>query len=304
MADHRLALRSEFGLPFAIALDATLGGGATPPAEFLKETKVDKFLTVLAEELQAEQGQGRSSSPAVASRPRSTRVVARINQAIGAVGTTLDYIEDPEPNRPTHLEAITALAKDIDGGQVETLIILGGNPVYDAPADLDFAGALGRVTTSIHLHEYRNETRRRRRGTCRARTSSRRGATPARWDGTITIAQPLIAPLYGGLSVIELLAVARRQREVGADLLRWSTRTSFTSRAPGGRTSTTASCRAARCRRPPSRSRRSRPRSSARASAARARAATATSRSRSRSRASPTTVASRTTRGCGRRPTS
>ena len=60
MADHRLAMRSELGLPFAMALDAALGGGAPPNSEFLKESKVTKFIKVLAEELQAEHAAARS----------------------------------------------------------------------------------------------------------------------------------------------------------------------------------------------------------------------------------------------------
>src|SRR5262249_17709853 len=117
----------------------------------------DPFLTVLADELKENKGKavviaGRRQPPEVHA------VVARINQAIGAVGTVLDYIQDIEPNRPTHVESINQLVKDINAGSVKSLLILGGNPVYDAPVELDFGAAMGRVATTFHLHEYVNET--------------------------------------------------------------------------------------------------------------------------------------------------
>ena len=91
--------------------------------------------------------------------PEVHALVARINQAIHAPGKTLEYVEDPDGDRPSHLKAITELTKAMaQPGGIATLIIIGGNPVYDAPADLDFAAALKSVKTSIHLHEYRNET--------------------------------------------------------------------------------------------------------------------------------------------------
>src|ERR1044071_9621907 len=115
MADHRLALRTELGLPFAIALDARLSGGSELPADFLKEPRTEKFLRVLVAELNDNKGKavviaGRRQPPEVHA------LVARINQAIGAPGQTLDYVEDPDGDRPTHLRAITELTKAMAGG--------------------------------------------------------------------------------------------------------------------------------------------------------------------------------------------
>jgi molybdopterin-containing oxidoreductase family iron-sulfur binding subunit len=218
MADHRLALRSELGLPFAMALDAALGGGAAPSAEFLKEPKVDKYLKVLVEELKQNKGKaiviaGRRQSPAVHA------LVARINQAIGAPGNTLDYVEDPDGDRPTHLQSIADLTKQMAAGRVGTLIMLGGNPVYDAPADLDFAAALKSVKTSIHLHEYRNETASLATWHVPRAHFLEAWGDARTWDGTVTLAQPLVAPLYGGLSPIELLSLLLGDEKSGQDLV-------------------------------------------------------------------------------------
>jgi len=206
MADHRLAIRSELGLPFAQALDAALAGGASPNSDFLKEKKVAEYLKVLVAELKANTGRaivlaGRRQSPEVHA------LVAKINATLGAPGNTLDYVEDPEGDRPSHVAAITQLAKDMAGGAVQTLIILGGNPVYDAPADLDFANALKTVKTSIHLCEYQNETSEQVTWHVPRAHFLEAWGDVRTWDGTITLAQPLIAPLYGGLSSMELCSL-------------------------------------------------------------------------------------------------
>ncbi len=209
LADHRLPLRAEFGLPFAMALDAELSGGAAPPAEFLKDDKVSAYLKLLAFELRESHG----AAVVVAGRrqpPEVHALVAKINQTIGAPGATLDYYEDPDPTRVSHLEAITQLGKEMTAGRVQTLIILGGNPVYDAPADLDFAGGLAKVATSLHLSEYDDETSKKCTWHVPKAHFLEAWGDVETWDGMLTVAQPLIAPLYGGISSAELHLAAVR----------------------------------------------------------------------------------------------
>jgi MoCo/4Fe-4S cofactor protein with predicted Tat translocation signal len=210
MADHRLAIRSEHGLPFTMALGAALGVGGQPNSELRNEKKVQQFVTVLAEELKANRGRavviaGRRQSPEVHA------LVAQINQAIDAPGKTLEYLEypegSPELDRPSHVASIQTLARDLAGGKVGTLIILGGNPVYDAPADLSFAAALAKVQTSIHLSEHLNETSQVATWHLPRAHFLEAWGDARTWDGSVVVAQPLIAPLYGGLSAIELLGM-------------------------------------------------------------------------------------------------
>jgi molybdopterin-containing oxidoreductase family iron-sulfur binding subunit len=206
LADHRLAMRSELGLPFAQALDAALTGGGMPASEYIQENKVTQFITVLAEELKANAGKavvvcGRRQPPQVHA------LVAKINQTIGAVGTTLDYIEDLDPPRLHHLESIRQLATDMTNGRVDTLIILGGNPVYDAPVDLDFAAALTKVKTSIHLSEYTDETSLKTTWHLPKAHFLEAWGDARTPDGTVSVAQPLIQPLHGGFSSAELLSL-------------------------------------------------------------------------------------------------
>src|SRR5207244_1045652 len=94
--------------------------------------------------------------------------------------------------------SLRALCDDIDAGKVELLLILGTNPVYGAPADLDFATRLKKVPLRVHLGLYDDETA----GLCHWHVPE---AHPLEawsdgraYDGTVTIIQPLIAPLYEG----------------------------------------------------------------------------------------------------------
>jgi molybdopterin-containing oxidoreductase family iron-sulfur binding subunit len=220
VADHRLPLRSELGLPFVAALDAALGGGMAPGSDFLKEQKVGQFLLALADELRSNAGK----AIVIAGRRQPAVVhalVAKINAAIGAPGATLEYLDDPEPDRPHHVTAIGNLAKAMDAGQVKTLLIIGGNPVYDAPADLDFAGKLAnpKVETTIHFSEYEDETSKKCKWHVPRAHFLEAWGDARTWDGTITLAQPLINPLYGGLSAAELLSLFNGEEKGGMELV-------------------------------------------------------------------------------------
>ncbi len=134
-------------------------------------------------------------------------LVAVLNHGLGADGATLAYTEAPDPERPSHLRAIADLVAGMRSGAVETLIVLGGNPVYDAPADLEFAGALAAVPHTAHLSMYDDETSR----LCGWHLPEAHGleswGAGRSFDGTVTLQQPLIEPLYGGRSVVETLAM-------------------------------------------------------------------------------------------------
>ncbi len=132
-------------------------------------------------------------------------LVAWINVELRNYGQTITLTEEPYPERTSHAEALKALADDMRGGKVETLLILGGNPVYTAPPDLEFAAVLAKVPTTLHLSLYDDETSR----LCawhvpRAHYLESWGDTRA-FDGTVAITQPLIAPLYDGKTPTELL---------------------------------------------------------------------------------------------------
>ncbi len=191
----RLA-RAGVGLPASVA---GLAASAADVPELHR-----KALDAIARDLVEHRGRGLIAvGPA---QPPALHALAHaLNLALGNTAT-LDWTEDDEPGRGNHADSIRDLAAAMASGSVQALIILGGNPVYDAPADVDFAAALRHVKDSAHLSLHRDETSR----ACswhvpRAHDLEAWDAARA-WDGTWTIAQPLIQPLYGGCSVAELLS--------------------------------------------------------------------------------------------------
>src|SRR5260370_2099321 len=128
-----------------------------------------------------------------------------MNAAVGNAGQTVIYT-DPIELSPEN-EWLPELVKDIEAGQVATLLILGGNPVFTAPADLQFAQELLKVPLRIHCGLYDDETAE----LCHwhiPQTHFLESWSDARaYDGTVGIVQPLIAPLYQARSVHKLLTV-------------------------------------------------------------------------------------------------
>ncbi len=165
----------------------------------------DAFVTGLAADLMAHRG---SSVILVGpgQPPEVHALAAVLNEGLGAVGTTLHYSEDPTPERPTHDRAITELAAKMRAGAVETLLIIGGNPCYDAPADIGFAELLAQVPNSVHLSAYNDETSTRCSWHLPRAHSLEAWGDGRAWDGTLTLQQPLIEPLYGGRSALEVIA--------------------------------------------------------------------------------------------------
>jgi len=218
-ADRRLAVPAE-AVPdvlHALMLElARLGvpGERLPLArEISRSTSVDRaFVGAMARDLL--RGGARGVVAVGARQPAEMHALAHaINAALGCVGTTVFYTEEPDPDRATHAEAIAALADRVQAEAVETLVIVGGNPAFDAPADLDFDRLLASVPTTVHLTLFENETSQR----CAwrlPRAHYLEGWGDARaYDGTISIVQPLIEPLYGGRTPAELLALLLGEKE-------------------------------------------------------------------------------------------
>jgi molybdopterin-containing oxidoreductase family iron-sulfur binding subunit len=150
---------------------------------------------LIADDLRAHRG--RSVVMAGAHLPADVHAaVTALNAALGNLGTTVRLLPEPAPERPSHRAALEQLTNELNAGGVETLLILGGNPVHTAPADLDFEAALANAGMSLHLGLYEDETSR----ACdwhlaRSHYLESWGDTQA-YDGTVSIIQPLIAPLH------------------------------------------------------------------------------------------------------------
>ncbi len=132
--------------------------------------------------------------------------------ARGTSATTVFYTDPIDANPVNQTESIKDLVADMNAGKVDLLIILGGNPAYDAPADLNFADALksGKTPLRVHYGLYQNETAELCQWHVNATHELESWGDARACDGTVSIIQPLIAPLYNGKSAIEFVIAALR----------------------------------------------------------------------------------------------
>jgi Fe-S-cluster-containing dehydrogenase component len=201
-ADHRRAAtptQIEQSL-LRIARAFGLGPGAEPDESFAK------FEAAIVDDLRAHSGAA-LIVPGPALRPQLHGLVHALNHRLEGAGRTFTHIEPVAPEPVSHVQSVRDLADAIKAGRVRTLLILDGNPAYDAPADLDFAILLKRVPNSVHLSLYEDETS----AVCTwhlPKTHEFEHWSDIRaFDGTACIVQPLIAPLYSGVSPHEVLNV-------------------------------------------------------------------------------------------------
>ncbi len=231
IADHRLPLPPAELEALLLALARQVGVAGAPaaaPAHYPTayapdglSAKAQAFLEALAADLLAHPGAslvvaGETTSPAA-------QVLAHaINAKLGNAGKTVIYAEPAEIDPVDHLQSLAELVRDMRAGQVDLLIMLGGvNPVYTAPADLDFAAALPKVATRIHHGLYVDETAEYCHWHVPAAHDLECWGDARAFDGTASLAQPLIEPLYGGRSLQEVMAVLLGHGEaLGYDLVR------------------------------------------------------------------------------------
>ena len=177
-------------------------------------------------DLQAHQGQ--SLVIAGDGQPPVVHALAHlINDALGNVGSTVVYTRTAEAQPTNQRHELAELVADMNAGSVETLLILGGNPVYSAPADLNFTTAMEQVPFRAHLSLYEDETSARCHWHIPEAHFLEAWSDVRSDDGTATIIQPLIAPLYNGKSAHEVLAAVNGGERSGYDLVRehWSSET-------------------------------------------------------------------------------
>ncbi len=220
-ADHRLPLKGSLVEALARALARRVGSSTATGSDAPGlSADVIRFVDALARDLTAHRGAGLVVA-GDAQPPAVHALAAAINDALGNTGRTVIYTEPVRFGPTNQLSSLNELVADMDGGRVQTLLILGGNPVLTAPVDLRFAERMARVGLRIHLGLYADETS----ALCHWHVpeahyleawSDARAA-----DGTVTIVQPLIAPLYSGRSAHEVVAAfTSRPERSGHDIVR------------------------------------------------------------------------------------
>jgi len=157
-------------------------------------------------------------------QPPSVHALAHaMNAKLGNVGKTVVYTDPVDANPINQTDSIKDLVADMRGGKVDLLVILGGNPAYDAPVDLNFADALKNSNIPLRVHHglYQNETAELCQWHVSAAHELEAWGDARAYDGTVSIIQPLIAPLYNGKSASEFVALLSGQADVtGYDLVR------------------------------------------------------------------------------------
>ena len=203
-ADHRLPMRPSDISQAVRYLAGAVGAG---PKEWAQaQVKQTDWLNAAAQDLM--QHRGRALVHAGREQPEEIHLLAEaINGALGAFGATIRLIEPVAVSPAPKGQSLEELVADMAAGKVDTLLMLDTNPVYTAPADIDFAGAQLRVPFSVSLALYADETAQASTWLIPAAHEYEAWSDARAFDGTITIQQPQVRTLYGGHSAQEMLAV-------------------------------------------------------------------------------------------------
>lgn len=203
LADHRLRAKAGQLEEIARTLATTLGvAGATPAAGLPEEQQ--RWVNAAAVDLSG--ARGASIVIAGPGQPPAVHAIAHaINQFLGNVGTTVTYTAPVEADPTAGLAQLATLTQEIGAGTVQLLVMMGVNPAYDAPGSLGFAQALANVPFSVHLGLYADETAAASTWHINQTSYLESWGDARAFDGTVTIQQPLIAPIYGGRSAIDLV---------------------------------------------------------------------------------------------------
>ena len=202
-ADHRFLLKPTEMLTFAnrAVSGKVFDNWPNPPASLVEAWGP------LARDL--ERVKGISLVIAGDEQPASVHALAHIfNDSLGNVGKTVFYTDPIEANSIDQTQSLRELVGDIDAGKVDTLIVIGGNPAYNTPIDLRLdLNRLNKVKLRAHLSLYNNETSEICHWHIPAAHYLESWGDTRSYDGTVTIVQPLIAPLYEGKTAHEMLAL-------------------------------------------------------------------------------------------------
>ena len=217
-ADNRLPIKSSQIEAFARAVAQQVGvtgvTGTVPAGS-------EAFADAVAKDLTAHRG--RAVVMAGDSQPPAVHAIAHaLNAALATVGTTVSYLPTPEIVPSEQHAALRELVTDIEAGRVQMLVIVGeSNPVLSAPADFKFAEAMGKVAVRVHSGLFFDETATLSHWHVPATHYLEAWGDARSFDGTTSIVQPLIQPLYSGKSAHEVIAtLSDRPERNGYDVVR------------------------------------------------------------------------------------
>jgi molybdopterin-containing oxidoreductase family iron-sulfur binding subunit len=209
-ADHRLALRAGDVEEFAWGLAVSLGVAQGPKEG--ENHDIYKWLGGIARDLQ--RNKGACVVIAGECQPPSVHALAHIiNSKLENVGKTVFYTDPLEVDPGDQVASLQALVNDLNAGVVDLLLILGGNPAFNAPVEFGMRDCLKKAKLRVRLGMFDDETSEVCQWQLPETHFLETWGDARAFDGTITIQQPLIQPLYGGSSAIEILQMLTEEPE-------------------------------------------------------------------------------------------
>ena len=210
-ADHRLPLRAGDVEEFAWAL-ATAAQVANGPTKGDNED-IYKWIGPVSRDLL--RNPGASIVIAGEHQPPIVHALAHaMNAKLGNVGKTVLYTDPIEANPVDQMASLQDLVKDLDAGAVDLLLILGGNPAFNSPVELGMRDRLKKARLRAHLSMFDDETSELCQWHLPETHYLETWGDARAFDGTVTIQQPLILPLYNGRSAYQLLQMLTDQPEL------------------------------------------------------------------------------------------
>ena len=205
-ADHRLPMKPSQIEQAARLLAREIGLEGVQVGSMTLSDGQQRWVASAAKDLQAHRG-ACVVIPGEYQPASVHAIVHAVNQALGNAGRTVIHTDPVEARPENQLASLSALVSDMNAGKVDLLLMVGGNPVYDAPADQDFTKAMNNVPLRVHLGLYDDETASQSHWHIPQAHPLETWSDARAFDGTVTIMQPLIAPLFNGVSPHELLSV-------------------------------------------------------------------------------------------------
>jgi molybdopterin-containing oxidoreductase family iron-sulfur binding subunit len=210
-ADHRLPLRADDIIVATRELAHALGVTRSAPK---RSVLPPAWLQAIVRDL-------RETGPSIVTAghrqpPFVHALVFAINERLGNIGKTLFLLAPIATHPMRHVDSLRELVEAMLGGQVDTLVMSDVNPAFTAPADFQFADTLRRVPFAVHHGLHVDETA----GLCEWHIPQTHALET--WgdlrsaDGTLSMQQPCIAPLYGGKSALELFATIAGEPSLSA----------------------------------------------------------------------------------------
>ncbi|MFC1475081.1 TAT-variant-translocated molybdopterin oxidoreductase [Candidatus Zixiibacteriota bacterium] len=203
VADHKLTLKPNEIEQFILSLSKQLGLKASEDLNIDASQEAAKWIEILTKDLLA----NKSKSLVVAGKhlsPVYQALILAINKELGNIGNTIKYHKPKDRSYPS-VNDLMALSDFIDSDKISSLVIIGCNPIYNAPIDITFERILKKTENSIHLSLYNDETSKLCSWHLPMSHYLEHWSDARSVDGTASVVQPLIEPLYNGKSSVEIL---------------------------------------------------------------------------------------------------